>query len=321
MTDTIGVSFGTLTVLGLTNARSLEKPTTGYFLLGEHCIYSCSFCSQAKRSKALPNQLSRVTWPRLSWAKIYAPLAGAIDRGEIKRVCLQIVESPGATSQAVQLIRNIRDISRTFPISVCVAPTSVSRVELFFRAGASRIGLPIDAASKEIHNLVKGREFDESWDILRQASEKWPGRISTHLIAGLGETEEDIARSIARANGMGITVGLFAFTPVKGTQMEDEPPPPLGSYRRIQLAAYVLGRGGSIDQVGFKNGRISNIRISSPEILYEAKKGIPFQTSGCPDCNRPYYNERPGQVPMNYPRPLSDKEASDCLLDSELNFG
>ncbi len=321
LTDTIGVSFGTLTLLGLTNARSLEKPTTAHFLLGEHCVNSCSFCSQAKRSKALPNQLSRVTWPEVSWTEISTPLAGAIDRGDIKRACLQIVESPGATNQAVQLIRNIRGISRIFPISVCVAPTSISRAGLFFRAGASQIGLPIDAASKEIYNLVKGRGFDESWGILRQASEKWPGRISTHLIAGLGETEEDIVRSIARARGMGITVGLFAFTPVKGTQMEDEPPPLLGSYRRIQLAAYVLGRGGSIEQMGFEDGKISYIRISSPEILREVRKGIPFQTSGCPDCNRPYYNERPGQVPMNYPRPLSAHEASDCLLDSELNLG
>ena len=89
--------------------------------------------------------------PEVSWAEISTPLAGAIDRGDIKRACLQIVESPGATNQAVQLIRNIRGISRIFPISVCVAPTSISRAGLFFRAGASQIGLPIDAASKEIY--------------------------------------------------------------------------------------------------------------------------------------------------------------------------
>jgi biotin synthase-related radical SAM superfamily protein len=36
--------------------------------------------------------------------------------------------------------------------------------------------------------------------------------------------------------------------------------------------------------------------------------GRAFETSGCVACNRPYYNERPGQVPYNYPRPLTAGE-------------
>jgi biotin synthase len=36
--------------------------------------------------------------------------------------------------------------------------------------------------------------------------------------------------------------------------------------------------------------------------------GTPFLTSGCPGCNRPYYNERPGGPLYNYPRqPLPDE--------------
>ena len=31
------------------------------------------------------------------------------------------------------------------------------------------------------------------------------------------------------------------------------------------------------------------------------KTGIPFMTSGCPGCNRPYYNERPSGPLYNYP--------------------
>ncbi len=192
---------------------------------------------------------------------------------------------------------------------------------MFFRAGASQIGLPIDAASKEIYNLVKGRGFDESWGILSQASEKWPGRISTHLIAGLGETEEDIVRSIARARGMGITVGLFAFTPVKGTQMEDEPPPLLGSYRRIQLAAYVLGRGGSIEQMGFEDGKISYIRISSPEILREVrKKEFRSRRLGVLTATGRITTKGLGKFQSEFTC-LSAHEVLTALLDSELNLG
>jgi biotin synthase-related radical SAM superfamily protein len=319
LTDSIGVSSGTLTILGLTNARSLEKPTTAHFMLGEDCIHSCKFCSQAKCSTSLPNHLSRVTWPKRDWTDIAAPLSTAITAGTVKRACLQVVESPGAVRLSVQLLGRIRAIQKTFPISVCAAPTSVSRVELFMEAGASRVGLPVDAASRRIFGTIKGRRFDRSWEVLRKASQKWPGRISTHLIAGLGETEEEIVRSISMATELGITVALFAFTPVKGTQMEKEQPPSLASYRRIQLAAFFLSRGGNIDKVRFEGGRIAHIHISNPEILDEIKKGVPFQTSGCSYCNRPYYNERPGRIHMNYPRALSEKEALRCLLDSKLD--
>jgi biotin synthase-related radical SAM superfamily protein len=35
---------------------------------------------------------------------------------------------------------------------------------------------------------------------------------------------------------------------------------------------------------------------------------LPFQTSGCPDCNRPFYNEKPSGPFYNYPRKLEIKE-------------
>jgi biotin synthase len=46
--------------------------------------------------------------------------------------------------------------------------------------------------------------------------------------------------------------------------------------------------------------------------------GEPFQTSGCPDCNRPYYNERPGGVMYNYPRPLVAAEALRAIEEMEI---
>lgn len=321
MIENIGVSYGTLTLLGLNNARALDEPTTAHFLLGEDCVYSCRFCAQAKSSNCAHNMLSRITWPQKSWGDIAMPLAEEIDSGRVKRICLQVVEAPGATSAALAVLRQIRRISKSVPISVCVTPTLVSRVRVFFKAGASNVGLPVDVASGSLHEQIKGRRFHDAWETLRKASQMWPGRISTHFIAGLGETEEDMVRCIAMARDLGITVGLFAFTPVRGTPMQDASAPSVASYRRIQLAAYCLSRGGSLDWIGFQDGRIAHIGIPDQSLIREIQQGIPFQTSGCSHCNRPYYNERPGQVPMNYPRPLSDCEARNCLLESQLNIG
>ena len=42
--------------------------------------------------------------------------------------------------------------------------------------------------------------------------------------------------------------------------------------------------------------------ISEEELRDCVRSGRPFITSGCPDCNRPYYNEKPGGPLYNYPR-------------------
>ncbi|MCJ7714641.1 radical SAM protein, partial [Candidatus Bathyarchaeota archaeon] len=38
------------------------------------------------------------------------------------------------------------------------------------------------------------------------------------------------------------------------------------------------------------------------------ESGAPFRTSGCPDCNRPFYNERPSGPLFNFPRSLKEIE-------------
>ncbi len=308
-------------LLGLSKAKLLAAPTTAHFLLGEGCVNDCAFCAQAKNSHSLPRHLSRVVWPKYSWGEIEIPLSEAIENRLFSRICIQTVECSQGTALAMDFVRKVRGISRQIPISVCAAPYSLARVEAFFRAGASTVGLPLDAATPEIHGRVKRGLPNTVWRVLRDSSKRWPGRISTHFIAGLGETEEELVRAIAEAQEYGVTVGLFSFTPVRGTDMEAHMPPDVSRYRRVQLAAYFLKRGGTIGAIKFAQGKISHICLDNAEIRREIGKGLPFMTSGCPGCNRPYYNERPGQVMMNYPVPLSAEEASRCIYESGLSLG
>ncbi len=64
-------------------------------------------------------------------------------------------------------------------------------------------------------------------------------------------------------------------------------------------------------------GKIVGFGLTKETLEPLIECGVPFRTSGCPDCNRPYYNERPGGVMYNYPRPLTAVEAAaelDALL-------
>ncbi|HHY45062.1 MAG TPA: radical SAM protein [Firmicutes bacterium] len=314
----IGVSSGTASVLGLKRIKLMEKPTTAHFLFGEDCLNQCAFCAQARGSKSAPNHLSRVTWPRFSWETLKEPLRVAITQGTFKRVCVQTVECVDSQGPALDFIAKIREISPEVLISAALGPVSVARVKLFFEKGATNIGLPIDAASPEVYEKVKVGSFERAWDVVEKAAGLWPGRISTHLIVGLGETEEDAVRFLVRARSAGVTVGLFAFTPVRGTAMEKTPPPDVGHYRRVQLAAFFLKRGGDAGKIELRDGRIVSIDLDRQDLWEEIIAGKPFETSGCLYCNRPYYNERPGQVMMNYPRALTEQEAKEALKESGL---
>jgi biotin synthase len=46
--------------------------------------------------------------------------------------------------------------------------------------------------------------------------------------------------------------------------------------------------------------------------------GEAFRTAGCPACNRPFYNERPGGTMYNYARELTADEAAQALQEAEL---
>ncbi len=131
--------------------------------------------------------------------------------------------------------------------------------------------------------------------------------MTTHLIVGLGETEREMAERIQKCVDMGILPALFAFTPVPGTAMEDMAQPPLSKYRRLQLARHLLSHEITrCDCIQFnEENEIVSFGITEEELKSVVETGEPFLTSGCPNCNRPYYNEKPAGPIYNYPKALT----------------
>ena len=99
--------------------------------------------------------------------------------------------------------------------------------------------------------------------------------------------------------------------------MEDGSPPPLDSYRRLQVARQLLLEGlCTSDDLSFsEQGRILCFSLPRSELEKVLADGRAFRTSGCPGCNRPYYNEPPRGPLYNYPRPLTGAEVRDALAE------
>lgn len=310
------LSAGTAGVIGRQKLKNEAPPTTAYIMIGEKCRNNCGFCAQARDSRAAANLLSRVTWPETPAGEAVTGVATAHAAGRLKRACLQVVNSADSRAEAIGAIAAINAHS---PIPVCVssAVATVGEAAELAAAGAERICIALDAATPEVYAAVKGGDWGAKRRLLTECAKALPGRMSTHLIVGLGETEQEMVATIASCIAQGITVGLFAFTPVRGTALADRQPPPLGHYRRVQAAHHLLRNRFSAGVIRYREGRI--VGLDTPDLGRLLADGEAFRTSGCPDCNRPYYNERPGGVMYNYPRPLTKTEIDQAQKDCELD--
>ena len=314
MADLIKVSSGTLGVLGIVDSRLDAPPTTAYLMVGGRCSRDCGFCAQAWSSTASAMALSRVNWPSWNQDEILDAVEMAYAEDRIQRCCLQVTVSPRALDRVMEITGRL---GHRLPVSVSVV-ASPAQVKELLDSGAERVGLSLDAANEEAYRRVKGGELHTSLAIIEEAALLFPGRITTHLMVGLGETEEEIVRMMALLLSWGVTPSLFAFTPIGGTAMQDESPPSLESYRRLQVARYLLVRGVcSVEDLSFsEQGRIVSFGLPGSELEEALADGEAFQTSGCPGCNRPYYNEPPRGPLYNYPRPLTGTEVSDALNEA-----
>lgn len=308
----IRISAGTAACMGLKKIWAEVKPTTAYLLLGEHCLMGCAFCPQSRGSLMLPGQLGRVNWPLFTLEELSTGLKQGEGEG-IKRVCLQGVRGQDGPGPLLDMLGRIKE-STGLPVCVSAWIGGIGEAARLFEAGADRVSIALDAATPKVFTRVKGGSFRERYRLLRECARRWPSRVSTHIILGLGETEEEALFLMDSLYREGITVALFAFAPLKGTPLAGQAPPEPASYRRVQAASYLLQEKRlDIAKLQFHQGRLVSFGLAPGELKGLLRGGRAFETRGCPDCNRPFYNERPGGFMYNYPRPLTKEEEEAAL--------
>ncbi len=316
--EQIRVSLGTAIVLQLLEGKLDAQPTTAYLMTYKtgKCTANCGFCPQAKASKSSTELLSRVSWPTFPTPTVLSALVESAERGKIRRICIQALNYPSVFAHLEAFVKEIKKHSNV-PVSVSCQPLNIENIQRLAGAGVDRLGIALDAATEALFNKVKGKEAGGSYVWENQFSQLHEalavfgkGNVSTHIIVGLGETEKEAAEIIQRCVDMSVLPALFAFTPIRGTALEASSPPSLESYRRIQLARYltVYGKVRCEEMVFDDEGRITGFGIAKEELEPIVDDGLPFRTSGCPDCNRPFYNEKPSGPIYNYPQKPSQEE-------------
>ena len=100
--------------------------------------------------------------------------------------------------------------------------------------------------------------------------------------------------------------------------MADHPLPTMDTYRRVQLARYLIDQGISrTDRFVYDEAEtVRAFGIHADELEGIIDTGEPFRTSGCVGrdgqvaCNRPFGNSPPGPDIRNYPFPPTPEDVA-----------
>lgn len=319
------VSIGSAILLGLLDGRMDVNPTTIYLLTYNtgKCSANCAFCPQARTSTSRPDMLARVIWPHFSTIDIIKRIAIISEKKLISRVCIQAINYPSMFNNVYELVKKIGEIK--IPISISCQPLNDKKIRLFAEAGVDRIGISLDLPTKSLFERIKGilsgspYVWEEHLKTLDKAVNIFgKGRVVTHLIVGLGEKDKELIYIFQKMVNKGIYPSLFAFTPIKGTRLEKRSPPSIQRYRRIQLAHHFITKGiVTCKEMEFDDeGNLVFFGVNEEILIKTIRGGRAFITSGCPGCNRPFYNEGARGPIYNFPK--KPKRNESILIEKQI---
>lgn len=267
-----------------------DEMPTAYLMLDGKCMYDCAYCTHARGSITDSSYLSRIIWKEIDMEKLLK------NTNLFKRICIQTVNYKGYADDILSIVSEIRKTDKNVLISVSTRVSGKDEIDTFLKNGIDQLGIAIDCVNPELHKQYRGWTLNYTLSLIEYGAQKYPGRITTHIIVGLGENDIELFNVFKKMKNLNVEVALFAFTPVKGTKLQHDKPPKLERYRKIQILRYLIFNESTNPIVEFdKDGYISNISYDTKDIH------LAFLTSGCTHCTRPYYNDKPNQkVLYNY---------------------
>ncbi len=311
--------MGTLGILGLELVQMDTPPTTAYLQIHteKRCMANCLFCAQAKGSGAELIHIARGLYVPADLSAVVQRIKIAYHKGYLFRVCIQTALYHGWWEDTVYLIKHIRKVSE-IPISLSVFPLTERQFRELKTLGVNELVIPLDACTPALFDRMKGKSAGGpySWkrhiDGLKRCAQVFE-KTGSHLIIGLGETDEEAVRIIDELHSSRITTALFSYTYIPGAQMKPEPDKGdnLRHYRAVQLARFIITEGMAVySDMRFSDGIITDFGIGRDACLKIIDEGKSFQTSGCPGCNRPMANETFSRM-YNFPRRLDEREKEE----------
>jgi len=249
----------------------------------------------------------------------------AYQKGYLARACIQTALYNKWWEDTVYLIKRIREES-DIPISLSVFPLGDEQFGELKTMGVNELVIPLDACTPDLFDKIKGKgaggpySWKKHFDGLKRGAQLF-GKVGTHIIIGLGEKDEEAVRVIDELHRYKINIALFSYTYVPGAQLwlEQDKDDSIRHYRAVQIARYLITEGlATYSDMRFSDGILSDFGVARDELLRIIEDGKAFQTTGCPECNRPMANETFSKI-YNFPRELDERETEE--IKREIGLG
>ena len=320
----VRASMGTLGVLGLELVQMDTPPTTAYLQVftGKRCKANCQFCAQASGSSADMKYIARGMYIPFDLEAVVGRLKIAYERGYLGRACIQTALYDTWWEDTVYLIERIREESQV-PISLSVFPLSKIKYEELKKLGVNELVIPLDACTPGLFDKIKGKTTGGpySWEKhvkgIKTASLVFE-KVGTHLMIGLGESDEEAIKVISDLWNNNVNTALFSYTFIPGAQLkasDKTESETIRHYRTVQLARHLIIENIALYRnMSFREGSLMDYGVKENVILKVIEDGTAFQTSGCSGCNRPMANETFSKI-YNFPGKLAEIEKYNIKKD------
>ncbi|NBH60302.1 methylornithine synthase PylB [Anaerotruncus sp. 80] len=188
----------------------------GFVYFTTYCRNNCNFCYYRNS-----NKIERY---RKNKDEVLAISKSLIDSG-VNLIDLTMGEDPQYHAEdfetVCQIIKEIKDVYDT-PVMISPGVVNHNIIDKFAEAGADFYALYQETHNRELYAKMRvGQDYDARMNAKLYAKEKGI-YIEEGLLAGIGETSEDIVDSLLTMGEIGARqVRVMSFIPQEGSPMED----------------------------------------------------------------------------------------------------
>ncbi len=227
---------GTVFIDGVRVERSIiHAPEQAFLNIEQRCIFNCMFCT----SSAIKNRTRT-----LSDRKILAMLEDAVGKGA-RSVALTSGVWPdisGGVERIARILSQFHRIHLDITLGAEVYTENISDLRLLKDSGVSELKLNVEVVTRGLcEKLCPEKDFEAVHTVLEGAVSVFGrGMVTSNIIYGFGETDNEVLAEAERLADMGVVPYLRALrlTDNNKTALEDAGinPAPVGHERMLGLA-------------------------------------------------------------------------------------
>lgn len=217
---------------------------------------TCQFCAIGQ-SLAAGRTIERKTPEQLAEVA-----KAAVELDGVKHMVMTTGTPPGPDRGAAILAESASAVKAAvaLPIQVqCEPPDDFAWFGRLRDAGADALGMHLEAVTENVRRKIMPGKAQVSVDAYFEAfaaaaSVFGRGQVSTYILAGLGDSAEDILDVCRRLVAIGVYPFVVPFVPIAGTPLESHPTPSPGFMHSVLGPLASMLRDAALKSTDIKAG-------------------------------------------------------------------